>query len=315
MLRALCDEEAVGVYSAAWVLSENFRMLPDVLLGAAFAAGMRLYVRDRDAFGRLYGGCMLVAAALRAARRRRHSSCSRRTSSSSSTERQATTPRRRTSSGSSRAASRDVRVPGRDAAARRAEARGRHGAAARAWRSSPTIALNLLLLPRYRAMGAACATLAVSAGALIASWGISARWAHVVELGRILAVLAATAAMVTAAYAARVLAGHVGVDRGGRRCLRRPPPRVARRLLPRAARAARAPRPRRTGHRGLTRVPSRAGPALRAFLGARCAEHGAIEFSAFFRREQRSPRVSAAADMRSHPAGSAQNRATPMARR
>ncbi|XXT24253.1 oligosaccharide flippase family protein [Sorangium sp. So ce429] len=206
MLRALCDEETVGVYSAAWVLSENFRMLPDVLLGAAFAAGMRLYAQDRDAFGRLYSGCMLVAALF----------------------------------GLPIAAGLFLLAP--DIIQLVYGAAGDYAPAAEVLRvlacSVPVmfafqvvtlpllaarregdmvqllavtlvakIALNLLLLPRYRALGAACATLAVGAGSLLASWGMTARWAHFIELGRILAVLVATAAMASAAYAARVLVG------------------------------------------------------------------------------------------------------------
>ncbi|WP_437594205.1 oligosaccharide flippase family protein [Sorangium sp. So ce1000] len=206
MLRALCDEKAVGVYSAAWVLSENFRMLPDVLLGAAFAAGMRLYAQDRDAFGRLYGGCVLVAALFGmpvaagvfllapdiiqlvygragdyapAAGVLRILACGVPVTFAFQV---VTLPLL--------AAKREVAMVKLLAVALVAN-----------------VALNLLLLPRYRALGAACATLTVSAGALIASWSITARWAHVVELGRILAVLAATAVMISAAYVARVLAG------------------------------------------------------------------------------------------------------------
>ncbi|AKT40970.1 flippase [Chondromyces crocatus] len=64
LLRWLADEEAVGVYSAAWVLSEQFRLLPDVFLGAAFAAAVRLYVGDSKAFGGLYQNCMSAALLL-----------------------------------------------------------------------------------------------------------------------------------------------------------------------------------------------------------------------------------------------------------
>jgi O-antigen/teichoic acid export membrane protein len=43
MLRILSGDAAVGVYSAAWVLSENFNLISDLFLGAAFAAAMRLF--------------------------------------------------------------------------------------------------------------------------------------------------------------------------------------------------------------------------------------------------------------------------------
>lgn len=64
LLRRICGAEAVGVYSAAWVLSEQLRMLPDVFLGASFAAGMRLFAGDRAAFAGLYRGCMAAALLL-----------------------------------------------------------------------------------------------------------------------------------------------------------------------------------------------------------------------------------------------------------
>jgi O-antigen/teichoic acid export membrane protein len=64
MLRILSGDAAVGVYSAAWVLSENFNLISDLFLGAAFAAAMRLFANDRPAFARLYQSCMLVAAIL-----------------------------------------------------------------------------------------------------------------------------------------------------------------------------------------------------------------------------------------------------------
>lgn len=206
MLRVLCDEEAVGVYSAAWVLSDNFRMLPDVLLGAAFAAGMRSYAQDRAAFGRLYSGCMLVAMLV----------------------------------GLPVAAGVFLLAPdiiqlvygaGRDyapasdvlrilvcgvpvtfafqvgtlplLAAKRELAMVKLLAVTLA----ANVALNLLLLPRFRAAGAAGATLTVSVGALLASWGMTARWIRSVEIGRILAIAAATALMSGAAYVARYYAG------------------------------------------------------------------------------------------------------------
>jgi O-antigen/teichoic acid export membrane protein len=206
MLRALCDEEAVGVYSAAWVLSESFRMLPDVLLGAAFAAGMRLYAQDGEAFGRLYSGCMLVAALVGlpvaaglfvlapdvirlvygtaadyapAADVLRILACSVPVMFAFQV---VTLPLL--------AAKREVAM-----------------VKLLALTLAANVALNLLLLPRYRALGAAGATLAASAGSLLASWIMTARWARFGAPGRVLAILAATALMGVAAYAARALAG------------------------------------------------------------------------------------------------------------
>ncbi|AUX23175.1 polysaccharide biosynthesis protein [Sorangium cellulosum] len=206
MLRALCDEEAVGVYSAAWVLSESFRMLPDVLLGAAFAAGMRLYAQDGEAFGRLYSGCMLVAALVGlpvaaglfvlapdvirlvygtaadyapAADVLRILACSVPVMFAFQV---VTLPLL--------AAKREVAM-----------------VKLLALTLAANVALNLLLLPRYRALGAAGATLAASTGSLLASWIMTARWARFVAPGRVLAILAATALMGVAAYAARALAG------------------------------------------------------------------------------------------------------------
>ncbi|KYF67169.1 polysaccharide biosynthesis protein, partial [Sorangium cellulosum] len=206
MLRALCDEQAVGVYSAAWVLSENFRMLPDVLLGAAFAAGMRLYAQDGDAFGRLYSGCMLVAALfglpVAAGVALLAPDIIRLVYGTTGDYAPSADVLRILACGVPVTfAFQVVTLP--LLAAKREVAMVQMLAVTLVAK----IALNLLLLPRYRALGAAWATLAVSAGSLIASWGMTARWAQFVEPGRIAAILAATAVMASAAYAARVLAG------------------------------------------------------------------------------------------------------------
>jgi O-antigen/teichoic acid export membrane protein len=206
LLRAVCDEKAVGIYSAAWVLSDNFRMLPDVLLGAAFASGMRLYTQDRGAFERLYNGCMVVATLF----------------------------------GLPIAAGVFLLAP--DIIQLVYGSDGDYAPAADVLRilvcevpvtfafqvgTLPllaakrevamvkllsvtlvaNVALNLLLLPRYRAVGAACATLSVSLGSLIASWEMTSRLARFVELGRIVSVAVATVLMAGAAYAARLYGG------------------------------------------------------------------------------------------------------------
>ncbi|WP_437641547.1 flippase [Sorangium sp. So ce854] len=206
MLRALCDEQAVGIYSAAWVLSENFRLLPDVLLGAAFAAGMRLYAQDGAAFGRLYSGCMLVAALfglpVAAGVFLLAPDIIRLVYGASGDYAPSADVLRVLACGVPVTfAFQVVTLP--LLAGKREVAMVQVLAVTLVAK----VALNLLLLPRYRALGAACATLAVGAGALIASWGMTARWAQFVELGRVVAVLAATAAMAGAAYAARALAG------------------------------------------------------------------------------------------------------------
>jgi peptidoglycan biosynthesis protein MviN/MurJ (putative lipid II flippase) len=69
------------------------------------------------------------------------------------------------------------------------------------------VALNLLLVPLYRAPGAAAATLIASAGALVASWALTWRWLRLVAWRRVAAIAAATALMACAAHAARALAG------------------------------------------------------------------------------------------------------------
>lgn len=206
MLRALCDEQAVGIYSAAWVLSENFRLLPDVLLGAAFAAGMRLYAQDGAAFGRLYSGCMLVAALFGlpvAAGVFLLAPDIIRLVYGASGDYVA-------SAGVLRLLACGVPVTFAFQVVTLPLLAGKREVAmvqVLTVTLVAKVALNLLLLPRYRALGAACATLAVGAGSLIASWGMTARWAQFVELGRLVAVVVATAAMAGAAYAARVLAG------------------------------------------------------------------------------------------------------------
>ncbi|WP_437878797.1 oligosaccharide flippase family protein [Sorangium sp. So ce513] len=206
MLRALCDEQAVGIYSAAWVLSENFRLLPDVLLGAAFAAGMRLYAQDGAAFGRLYSGCMLVAALfglpVAAGVFLLAPDIIRLVYGTAGDYAPSADVLRVLACGVPVTfAFQVVTLP--LLAGKREVAMVQMLAVTLVVK----VALNLLLLPRYRALGAACGTLAVGAGSLVASWGMTARWAQFVEIGRIVAVLVATAAMAGAAYAARELAG------------------------------------------------------------------------------------------------------------
>ncbi|KYF53500.1 polysaccharide biosynthesis protein, partial [Sorangium cellulosum] len=187
MLRALCDEQAVGIYSAAWVLSENFRLLPDVLLGAAFAAGMRLYAQDGAAFGRLYSGCMLVAVLfglpVAAGVFLLAPDIIRLVYGASGDYAPSADVLRVLACGVPVTfAFQVVTLP--LLAGKREVAMVQVLAVTLVAK----VALNLLLLPRYRALGAACATLAVGAGALIASWGMTARWAQFVELGRVVAV-------------------------------------------------------------------------------------------------------------------------------
>jgi O-antigen/teichoic acid export membrane protein len=64
LLRSLADEQSVGVFSAARVMTENLLLLPDALMTACFAAGMRLYAPDPDGFGRLYRTAMIVTLVL-----------------------------------------------------------------------------------------------------------------------------------------------------------------------------------------------------------------------------------------------------------
>jgi len=64
LLRWLDGEASVGVFCAAWVLVEQLEQIADLALGAAFAAGMRLYARDRDAFISLYRTALVVAMSL-----------------------------------------------------------------------------------------------------------------------------------------------------------------------------------------------------------------------------------------------------------
>ncbi|MDI1444757.1 oligosaccharide flippase family protein [Polyangium sp. 6x1] len=64
ILRWLDGESAVGVFSAAWVLIEQLELLSDLVLGAAFAAGMRLYAHDQPGFVKLFRTAIVVATAL-----------------------------------------------------------------------------------------------------------------------------------------------------------------------------------------------------------------------------------------------------------
>jgi O-antigen/teichoic acid export membrane protein len=205
LLRIVCDQEAVGIYSAAWVLSDNFRMIADLFLGASFAAGMRLYVRDGKAFGVLYKSSMVAAALL----------------------------------GMPVAAGVFVLAPdiiglvyGEGAyapaatvlrilvcdvpvtfafqvgtlpllAARREVAIVKLLIGALA----ANVILDLLLMPRHRAAGAATSTLLVSVGCLVSCCVMTARWMRLVDMWRVIAVTTATALMAGAAYGARQCAG------------------------------------------------------------------------------------------------------------
>ncbi|MBK9263395.1 MAG: flippase [Polyangiaceae bacterium] len=64
LLRWFGDETAVGIFSAGYVLVEQLELVSDLLFGAAFAAGMRLYARDRESFHELYSTAFVVAVAL-----------------------------------------------------------------------------------------------------------------------------------------------------------------------------------------------------------------------------------------------------------
>lgn len=205
VLRVLCDENAVGVYSAAWVLSENFRMIPDIFLGASFAAGMRLY-SDREAFGGLYRGCMTAAAVL----------------------------------GLPIAAGVAVVAPGIvnliyghdsgyapaalvlqilvcqvplsfafQVAALPLLASRREVDLVKLLLAglAVNVVLDLVLVPRYRAVGAATATLVTTAFTLAVSLAITRQWVRLVHPGRLAANVAATALMTLGAYGAQKVAG------------------------------------------------------------------------------------------------------------
>lgn len=64
LLRWLGGEKPVGVFCAAWVLVEQLEMISDFVFGAAFAAGMRLYARDPRRFAELFRTAIVLATAL-----------------------------------------------------------------------------------------------------------------------------------------------------------------------------------------------------------------------------------------------------------
>lgn len=64
LLRWFGNESAVGIFSAGWVLVEQLEVVSDLVFGAAFAIGMRLYARDPSRFASLYQTAIVVAAAL-----------------------------------------------------------------------------------------------------------------------------------------------------------------------------------------------------------------------------------------------------------
>jgi O-antigen/teichoic acid export membrane protein len=200
MLRILSGDAAVGIYSAAWVLSENFNLISDLFLGASFAAAMRLFANDRPAFGRLYQSCMLVAVIL----------------------------------GLPIAAGLYVIAP---ELIQLIYGRGSYGASAHVLRilvcqlpltfafqvgTLPLLAqkreldlakllaaglganllLNLALIPRFGPSGSAMATLVVAAGTLLGSSYLSERWVRLLEPRRFASVAGATVVMVMAAWSA-----------------------------------------------------------------------------------------------------------------
>ncbi|WP_437554656.1 flippase [Sorangium sp. So ce367] len=206
LLRVLADERAVGVYSAAWVLSENFRTIADLFLGVAYAAGMRLYARDPEAFKRLFRNCVAFALILGLP----------------------------VGAGVFLIAPDVIRLIYGDRA-------GFEGAATvlrilacqvpftfvYMVATLPLIAAkrervlvqvlgaalvanvigNLILIPRYHEVGSAFATLLVSAAILTTVSLLSARWLRLVSIARVAGALGATALMYLAAWNALALGG------------------------------------------------------------------------------------------------------------
>lgn len=205
ILRALSGEAAVGIYSAAWVLSENFNLISDLFLGASFAAAMRLFAKDRPAFGRLYQSCMLVAVIL----------------------------------GLPIAAGLYLIAPelieliyGRGSYAASAhvlrilvcqlpltfafqvgtlpllaQKRELELAKIMAGGLAANVLLNLALIPRFGASGSAMATLTVAAGILLGSSRLSEEWVRQIEARRIARVVGATVTMTLAAWSALLFFG------------------------------------------------------------------------------------------------------------
>lgn len=64
LLRWFGNESAVGIFSAGWVLVEQLEVVSDLVFGAAFAVGMRLYAREPARFANLYQTAIVVAAAV-----------------------------------------------------------------------------------------------------------------------------------------------------------------------------------------------------------------------------------------------------------
>lgn len=206
MLRFLVDESAVGIYSAAAVLSENCNMLADLFLGAAFAATVRLYATDQERFRALFQNCLFVAFAL----------------------------------GLPIAAGVFIVAPdaielvyGRDYGYSAASsvlrvlalqlplmftfhvtvlpliAQRRELMLAKLLGAAlvAKIALGVALVPRFGAMGAALTTLAVTALALAVTLGLSRAHMKGLQSRRLLSVVGATAGMAAAAWAAKQVAG------------------------------------------------------------------------------------------------------------
>jgi O-antigen/teichoic acid export membrane protein len=200
MLRALVDETAVGIYSAAWVLSDNFVLIADLFLGAAFAAGMRLYASDRQAFGRLYQSSMTVAAVLGMPIAAGVFLLSPEIITFVYGPRgyagSATVLRILVCQLPITFAYQVGTLP--LLAAKRELAMVKVLALA----LTANVVLNFVLVPRYQAVGSAVATLVVAVATLAISLHLTRGWTRLVHLRRIGATMAATALMTGAAYVA-----------------------------------------------------------------------------------------------------------------
>lgn len=64
LLRWFGDESDVGIFSAGAVLVEQWEVLSDLVFGAAFSIGVRLYAQDRLRFMSLYRTAIVTAVAL-----------------------------------------------------------------------------------------------------------------------------------------------------------------------------------------------------------------------------------------------------------
>ncbi len=201
LLRWFGDEQAVGIYSAAWVLVEQLEVVSDLVFGAAFAVGMRLYAREPQRFAELYRTAIIVAVVVGFPMAAGVCLLSpdiiqlvyggREFAGASTTLRVLAWHVPVTFA---------FHVVALPLVAGKREA---HLGAVLLPALISIVALDMWLVPRHGALGAAVTALVVAAAVLAASMAITPEFVRVIPLGRVRSAIIATGLMALAAYLVR----------------------------------------------------------------------------------------------------------------